>query len=515
MATDPRLTYADFDEELFGMDQVAMTTRDLRSVGEMLFDVDNMARQLLMDVSGDDAGTLLRSWPTMVAAAADLWASLPAGRPAVDEPDHVITRLSAQAATVEASLSGRKAWPGQGPTDPRINQMTHNLATAATLVRRYGAELPHAHSEAHRDLEAARTRILHGLYLAAHAVTVALHEHGRDRVNDARDAGRPLQLAMHHSPYAVAPTGAWVDRMSASENTARSYLTGRLQALTGEAIPPSDDPGRLSHALAAWDIQCHRALARDPAPSNILLITRTQGLIAGASMVLVDAATTAGVLDPSDRLVPAIARAGRAWNNLASRWGDLAPPGARLEQPLVRATAEVRAAYRQITHDTTTLAATEVIAARPGLPQAAVATLRAIEAGSDLAHVVAEKAFTRDLTGSARALSRRAQNDVESDVGTPPGEGDVVWVSPADILAQRTVPVPPPVLKSLRTASATTVADAAAAATTAGLTIANAADRSTGVAAASLSIDGPCTSRRVLLEPSDPPKGLATGAPPR
>ena len=139
---------------------------------------------------------------------------------------------------------------------------------------------------------------MHGLHLAAHAVTVALHEHGRDRVNDARDAGRPLQLAMHHSPYAVAPMGAWIDRMSASENTARSYLTGRLQALTGEAIPPGDDPGRLAHALAAWDIQCHRALARDPAPSDVLLITRTQGLIAGASMVLVDAATTAGVLDP-------------------------------------------------------------------------------------------------------------------------------------------------------------------------------------------------------------------------
>lgn len=458
------------------MDQVPMTTRDQRSVGEMLFDVDSLARQLLMDVSGDDAGTLLRSWPTMVAAAADLWASLPAGRPAVDEPDHVITRLSAQAATVEASLSGRKAWPGQGPSDPRINQMTHNLATAATLVRRYRAELPHAHSEAHRDLEAARTRIVHGLHLAAHAVTVALHEHGRDRVNDARDAGRPLQLAMHHSPYAVAPMGAWIDRMSASETTARSYLTGRLQALTGEAIPPGDDPGRLARALAAWDIQCHRALARDPAPSDVLLITRTQGLIAGASMVLVDAATTASVLDPSDRLVPAIAEAGRAWNDLASRWGDLAPPGARLEESLVRATAEVRAAYRQITHDTTTLAATEVIAARPGLPQATGATLRAIEAGPELAHVVAEKADTPDLMGPAQALSRRAHNVVEAGLATPPAEGDVVWVSPADILARRAVPVPQPVRDALRSASSATASAASTAAAAAGVAHANCGD---------------------------------------
>ncbi|GGD10356.1 hypothetical protein [Nocardioides daphniae] len=456
MATDRRLAYADIDQELFDVDQIPMTTRDVRSIGEMLFDVDHLARQLLMDVGGDDAGTLLRSWPTMVAAAEDLWASLPGGRPGVDERDRPITSLSAQAATIESSLTGRKAWPGQGPTNPRVDQMTQTLLNAAALVRRYGAAIPHEQTEAHRDLEAARTRIMHGLYLTAHAVNVALHDNGRDRVTDARESGRRVQLAQHHSPYAVAPTGVWVDRMSACENTARSYLTNRFpHALTGEAIRPVDDPGRLAQALADWDIQSHRALARQLEPSNILLITRTQGLIAGASMVLVDAAATAGILEPSDRLVPAIADAGHSWSNLASRWGDLAPPGARLEEPLARAAAEVRAAYRQITHDTTTLATPEVIATRPGLPQATAATLRAIEAGSELAHVVAEKADTPNLTGPARALSRRAHNDVESGCVAAPPEGDVVWISPADILARRWVPIPRPVATALRAASAT------------------------------------------------------------
>lgn len=382
MATDLRLAYADIDEALFDVNQIPMTSRDVRSVGEMLFDVDYLARQLLMDVDGDAAGTLLRSWPTMVAAAEDLWASLPGRRPGVDERDRPITSLSAQAATIETSLSGRTAWPGQGPTSPRIDQMTQTFINAAALVRRYGAEIPHEQPDAHRDLEAARTRIMHGLYLTAHAVNVALHEHGRDRVNDARSAGRRIHLAQHHSPYAIAPTGVWVDRMSACENTARSYLTDRFtQALAGEAVRPVDDPSRLAQALANWDIQTHRALARDLELSNILLITRTQGLIAGASIVLVDAAATAGVLERSERLVPAIAEAGRSWSNLASRWGDLAPPGARLEEPLARAAAEVRAAYRQITHDKTTLATPDVIAKRPGLPQAVPATLRAIEAG--------------------------------------------------------------------------------------------------------------------------------------
>lgn len=458
MATDLSLAYADIDQELFDVDQIPVTTRDVRSVGEMLFDVDYLARQLLMDVGGDDAGTLLRSWPTMVAAAEDLWGSLPGRRPGVDERDRPIASLSAQAATIEASLFGRKAWPGQGPTNPRVDQMSQTLFNAAALVRRYGADIPHEQPEAHRDLEAARTRIMHGLYLTAHAITVALHDNGRDRVNDARESGRRVHLAQHHSPYAVAPTGVWVDRMAACENTARSYLSDRFaQALAGEAIRPVDDPGRLAQALANWDIQSHRALARHLEPSNILLITRTQSLIAGASMVLVDAAATAGILEPSDRLVPAIADAGRSWSNLASRWGDLAPPGARLEEPLARAAAEVRAAYRQITHDTTTLATPEVIATRPGLPQAVTATILAMEAGSELAHVVGEKADAPDLIGPARALSRRAHNDVESGLAGPPAEGDVVWVSPADILAKRMVPIPPPVAETLRAASDATI----------------------------------------------------------
>ena len=451
-----------------------MTSRDVRSVGEMLFDVDYLARQLLMDVEGDDAGTLLRSWPTMVAAAEELWASLPGRRPCVDERNRAITSLSAQASTIEASLTHRKAWPWQGPTNPSVDQMTQTLLNAAALVQRYGAEIPHEQPEAHRDLEAARTRIMHGLYLTAHAVNVALHAKGRDRVNDARGSGRSVPLAHGHSPYAIPPTGVWIDRMSACENAARSYLTDRFtQALAGEAIRPVDASGRLAQALATWDIQSHRALAHDLAASNILLVTRTQGLIASASIVLVHAAATAGILEPSDRLVPAIAEASRSWSNLASRWGDLAPPGARLEEPLTRAAAEVRATYRQLTHDTNTLATPEVIATRPGLPQATMATLRAIEAGAELAHVIAEKADTPRLTGPARALSRRAHNDVESGLATPPPEGDVVWVSPADILARRAVPIPQPVREALRSASTATASAASTAAASAMLARSN------------------------------------------
>jgi hypothetical protein len=90
------------------------------------------------------------------------------------------------------------------------------------------------------------------------------------------------------------------------------------------------------------------------------------------------------------------------------RLGGYAPaPGmvvARLDL-LVRAAAEVRAALRELTQDATTLARPEVIATRVSLDQATAATLRAIESGLELAHVVAEKADNHNLTGPARALS--------------------------------------------------------------------------------------------------------------
>lgn len=49
----------DHHPTLFDVDLVPQTG-DARSVGEMLVDVDYLARQLLLDVTGDDAGPLLR-----------------------------------------------------------------------------------------------------------------------------------------------------------------------------------------------------------------------------------------------------------------------------------------------------------------------------------------------------------------------------------------------------------------------------------------------------------------------
>jgi hypothetical protein len=124
--------------------------------------------------------------------------------------------------------------------------------------------------------------------------------------------------------------------------------------------------------------------------------------------------------------------------------------------------AEVRAAYRELTHASTTMASLESSPPGPASSAAPARPSHALESGSELAYVVGEKAHTPGLTGPARALSIRAHSDVEAGLAAAPA-GDTVWVSAADSLARRTVRLPPPVRESLRTASAITAAASSAA----------------------------------------------------
>jgi hypothetical protein len=54
-----------------------MKRQDQRSVGELLLDADFTTRQVLMDVTGQDAQAMLRTWGEVVQSAAELWAALP------------------------------------------------------------------------------------------------------------------------------------------------------------------------------------------------------------------------------------------------------------------------------------------------------------------------------------------------------------------------------------------------------------------------------------------------------
>ena len=258
-----------------------------------------------------------------------------------------------------------------------------------------------------------------------------------------------------------------MQRAARCENLAHHYLAGRFVTTAhGEATRSADDHDRIPYALARWDIQAHRTLAHEPSPANLVLITRSQSLIAGASLTLIDAVERGQTHDVEEatphfeRARPAITRAAASWSHLGSRWHDLTRPSDRLDPALARAAAEVRAAYRELTHNVTTQASPEAIATRPGFGRGVNASLDALAAASELAHGVAQHAHRSDLTGPARALSHRAHNDV--DAGRAPAglDGDQVWVSPADIVAKRLVSLPPPVVEGLLRVSAEVAQDA-------------------------------------------------------
>lgn len=317
--------YANADVELFDLDRLTHTT-DQRSVGELLFDVDRQARTLLVDVTEDDVAQLLQAWPGLVSAAVNLWQALPRHAGPAGETATPIDRV----AQISDSISRRlttSSWPPSTAPDPRLSDMARTLDQAASLVQLFADRVP-VSDAGREDLDAARARIMHSLYVAAHAVTVSLVQHGRTRHDQAAATRRPLATPVDLVPYAVAPTTEWVRRMAAVEAAAASFAApGRLPALlNGEQRVTPADTSRLTRALAQWDVQAHRGLVSPGWRDNMVLITRTQALIAGTAMVLVNAAAVDGKLDPSPRLVPALSRAGAAWSDLGSRWDDLTPP---------------------------------------------------------------------------------------------------------------------------------------------------------------------------------------------
>ncbi|MFN8191564.1 MAG: hypothetical protein U0R78_14210 [Nocardioidaceae bacterium] len=462
MAAD-NLRYAAADSELFDPRRLPPTQPDARSVGELLSHVDHQARQLLMDVGAADAGALLHGWPPLADAAGRAWDTLPAFGHASVATQHVpeIDRIRTTARAIERRL-GRARWPGQQQPDVRLGEMASTLDRVAELVARFGTEIPRR-GDAVGDLQAARALLMHGLYLTAHAVGVALYDVGRHQYVRSRRTGR-YDPDHAGSPYAIAPVTEWIHRMAVCETLADRYLRKPHAAgIAVRALAASDNDHRLAHALARWHIQTHRTLASQCWEPNLVLIARTQAMIAAATSVLLQAAHPAGH-DETDRLESLVAGSAPAWNELGRRWGDLTRPDARVDAALLDAAAEVRAAYREITHHPTGLADLETIAARPGFTTGLKESLQALEPSLEIAHLALEKAWTPGLRGPARALSIRAHNDIEAGLTTGVEDSDIVWVSPADILAKRTIPLPEPVARALINSAQRTVDTAAAAA---------------------------------------------------
>ena len=401
---------------------------DLRSVGELLLDADLTSRAALWETGPDLAKARVRTYGEVVEAAADLWAAIP--DPANDQS---MSRIASLADGLHRTHQ-RTSWPGAGDADPHLASVATSLARAAELVQ--GRRHPTAAltAPAQLDAEAARTRLMHVLYVSAHSVGVALRPYITDlqRRTDAR----------HSIPRgdSLARARDTRERVGAIERLAGVALKDRWPAVLAEEHREKAWPGRLGQALARWDLQAHRTLAAPPTVSNLEVIAQNQQVIVVATAIISAAGANQGSLDPAavERVRPALADLDRSWSGLRNDLAELRGRQPRLDADLVGAGHEVRAALQQITHDHAGFARPEVMSGRVDLQLAAQQLHQSLTAAVDLAHVTRDALADPELTVGARGAHEMAQ-------ASSAARTQAAWVDVGSLHQNRDVPLPYPV----------------------------------------------------------------------
>src|SRR5674476_1148887 len=299
-----------------------MKRQDDRSVGELLLDADFTTRQLLMDVTGQDAPAMLRTWGEVVQSASELWAILPQPVGGAMSPIDGVTmaRLESMSQAMHRNQV-RRGWPGDGPSDERLLRVAETFTRAADLIGRRGGHIGPTDRAIRADLDAARMRIMHTLYVSAHSVGVAAQQHVAD-VELATTRG------MSSRESRAVPRGQdAINRLAAFEQLAGAYVGNQFaRAAQGEHVRGPHGTERLQQALIGWDIQAHRTLAATPTPANLLLASQTQAGIATAAAAILHAGARTGHVDPhayEHRLEPTLDATQQAWTQVATRWAEM------------------------------------------------------------------------------------------------------------------------------------------------------------------------------------------------
>lgn len=489
-----------------------MSSNDRRSIGELLLDSEFAARDVLMDADEVDGATMLRTWGELVESAGDLWDALPrATIGAVDTDDSLMKQLQAMNGHLMRSGRGQQ-WPGVGEPDERLLRIAENLTRASDLLTRRDSKA--MTPEVRADLGAARARLMHTLYIGAHGVHVTLNRELRNLQAQRTAVRFPNQFTRSEQPRwdLVRDVSTACDRIAAFEQLAGSYVSRTYpQALDGEYLPPPQ-ADRLQQALATWDVQVHRSLSRSPSAENVLLASQTQMMLAQGGQVLLRAAGEAGRIDPAlygSRLGPALDNAHASWSSLARSWNHLLPTHAllRADPPLVEASNEARAAYREVAYDRTRPASAIEIADRVDLSAMVQTVEQSISSSVDVAHVIGHATTQPELTVPARNLNARAQQ-LQAERGENFDAPRGGWVTAAQHLNNAPAELPDVVREDLLART-----DEVAAAAAVAMSAASSLDTRTSFPA------GPAPSGRMrqdrAVAPSAPGVGSAPPSPGR
>ena len=429
-----------------------MPAPDRRTVGELLAESDALARETLLDARPEIAPAMVRSWTQLVASAAQLWTALPP--PGDMSKSDTMERLRLVGEAIARSVHAGH-WPGHGPTDDHLTEISDNLSRARHLIERDGRPSVPATANRQADTPDIHGQVMHTLYVAAHGTAVALGGYVTE-LQHRLEVGTRRRQPMAERPTTLEITEAqgMIARFSGFEQLAAAYMFG--QPL------PSADPGqrravaqatRLETALAAWEVQAHRTLAANPDPADLVRIARVQALITSTTSVITEAAATGGHIDDGvmQRLGPALEESQVAWSGAAKRWGELTNPASRTDPALVGAASELRSAIAAAASNQGGWATPDQLAARIDLP----ATLRTLHlsmvASIDIAYVVRDTAADHPgLTAPARIIGMRSQGEAEIAIeqGETRYEG-VTWTTRRQIAANRLIPLPEPARRGL------------------------------------------------------------------
>ena len=208
-----------------------------RSIGDLLLECDLTARRLLVDPDALDVAAMLRVWPELVQAGHELLNALPGDEPEAIpgvsvRPAHVDPvgeRLHLMASALNDNLRPRP-WPGDGPADERLLALTGNLVRAHDLLVRGLRTSAPPSPAVQADAAAARTRVLHTLYVTAHGLSLAAGAEARALESNSRS------MQIRSSVHKLCALKLVVARLDTFEEFGRSR---GLPVLSGSAGRPA------------------------------------------------------------------------------------------------------------------------------------------------------------------------------------------------------------------------------------------------------------------------------------
>ena len=420
-----------------------MTAEDERSVGELLLESDLAARRLLLDAERLDVGELASAWSPLLQAADEFIAVLPRRGVGPEQrfssiaPDPSLGRLRAVTDRLERLRLGHE-WLASAPLSAELCAIRNNLVRAQDLVARHHQARPVPASDVLADGAAARTRVIHTLYVTAHAVSLAARHAATDRSPGSRQ--QPGWRSKAIGGLRAVQTLADSLEQLAGEEVRRTYPT----ALQGEwrEVP---SPSRLSESLAAWEVEARRAMVGSPTPADRAEVVRIQGALLAMGRVLMGVAAQQGAIDRAgfrDLVAP-------RWLELEGRVGDvramvqdLATRGAGgLDARLARAGSEVVLAHTEIVLDGTTIASPAEIARRSDLHVSSTQIADALPAAAgvltQLGTSLSDPAFTTNAAGLQQLINR-----IEGEKGLRHESPTTPWIDPRDLALGRVVAPP-------------------------------------------------------------------------